>query len=763
MGTRERRERSDTSDIQLVELFSGALALSGVSEEKIALTAVGGYGRGELAPGSDLDLLILHSGLAEAQLQSFVTALLNPLWSAGRAVDYSIRTKSETRKVASEDFKVAMGLLDLRFLAGATWLAREVEEEGKRSWQRNIVEYLPALRQSIDKRAERSGELAYLLEPDLKESRGGLRDIQALKAIAKADYVAVEMSRLAEAESLIANTRDALHEVSKRNRDQLLLTEQDRVAEILGYRDADALMLALSRAARSVDYVMSLTLHRIDHLEKPSRSRTIFPRRKVQAGLAIAKGLQSINGELTLSDEHFDAGLGIRAAAAAAQRGLRLSVETALQISEHFTPLPEPWPRLVREDFVAMLGAGVEMLDVFEALDQEGLIEKWIPEWSHVRFLPQRNVLHHHTVDRHMLQTVVQAAALTRRVHRPDILLVVALLHDIGKGYEGLDHSDYGAELIYPMALRIGFDQEDAELMEQMVKHHLLLSAVATRRDLDDPQTIEYVKSEVKSAELLELLHALAIADGEATGKTAWSSWKAGLVADLVRRTLASMNGVAPASRVDISDRQLEKIRANRLSIELEKVPESDGFMNVEIISPDRAGLLSTVAAVLSISKMDVRSAKTQSVESHAVMRWLVKVDVNAPLPTPESIADKLERALKDPSGLKVRIDERIATHRRNPGFIVPPPMVTVLDTVATDASIVEVRMHDQPGILYTVTKAISASGFDIRGAIVATLGAEAFDTIYVAKVGGGALNPQESQALTLEIELALASSRLEE
>ena len=128
-------------------------------------------------------------------------------------------------------------------------------------------------------------------------------------------------------------------------------------------------------------------------------------------------------------------------------------------------------------------------MDVFESLDQEDLFARWIPEWSHVRYLPQRNVLHHHTVDRHMLETAVRAAALTREVHRPDLLLVGALFHDIGKGYLGEDHSEYGAELIEPLAQRMGFSESDAQTLAKMVTHHLLLPTVATRRDIDDPQT----------------------------------------------------------------------------------------------------------------------------------------------------------------------------------------------------------------------------------------------------------------------------------
>lgn len=752
MGTRERRERSDASDLELAELFRAALSASKISQDQLALCAVGGFGRGELAPGSDLDIVIVHIGLSEKQLSTFVSQLLNPLWSVGRQVDYSVRTRAETLNVAKNDFKVALGLLDIRHLAGNQLLSNGVASDARKNWRKNIRGYLGPLRASIDERADRSGELAFLLEPDLKESRGGLRDINALRAIEASELVSVAMPRLAQSEALIANVRDTLHEITKRHRDQLLLTEQDAVAAALDFPNADVLMMELSKAARAVDYVMELTWHAIAQ----KLDRSIFKRRR---HYPVAKGLEIYRGEVRVVPDYDlanDPGLGLRAAAIAAQRGLRLSVEIAMEVAEKFSPIPEPWPRGVREDLISLLGAGSAALAPFEALDQEGLIERWIPEWSHVRFLPQRNVLHHHTVDRHMLQTVVQAAALTRDVHRPDLLLAVALFHDIGKGYPDKDHSEYGEELIYPLALRIGFDEEEARTMAAMVKHHLLLSAVATRRDLDDPQTIEFVKSAVENAEHLELLHALSIADGEATGRTAWSDWKAGLVAQLVERTLSAMQGIEPAERIELTPAQLAKVANGNFSVEMTGF---DNFLNVEIVAPDRTGLLSTIAAILSISRMDVRSAKTQTINNVAVMNWLVSIDINAEFPSAESIIEKFELAVEDPEGLDSRMKDRISSHYRVPGFEVPPPVVSVIDSVASDATILEVRMHDQPGILYTVTKVIAEFGADIKAAIVTTLGAEAFDTIYVGAINGGPLDAHDSSRLALEIEKVLTTA----
>ena len=746
MSTRERRERSDKVDEELTSLFHGALSQLGISERSAALAAVGGYGRGELSPGSDLDLLILHAGLTPEDLKEFVNAFLYPLWSTNKKIDYSLRTKSETLSAAEDDIKVALGLLDLRHVAGNSDLTEEVATASLEQWRKEYKKNLPKLRASLDERHDRAGELAYLLEPDLKEARGGLRDINSLRALAKLDLIDVALDRVAAAESVLMNVRDALHESSKRDRDQLLFTEQDKVATLLKYADADVLMLDVAKSARAVDYTASRTWDRIERLSK----RNLFKRSRP---IGVAKGLVSFDGELAIDEGYeieSDSALGLRAAAIAAQNGLHLTVDACIDMATRIQDLPTPWPRQTREDLVTLIGAGEHMIETFEALDQEGLIGRWIPEWSHVRFLPQRNVLHRHTVDRHMLETAFRAAALTRKVHRPDLLLIAALFHDIGKGFPNKDHSEYGEVLIQPLARRMGFDDEDVATLALMIKHHLLLSAVATRRDLDDPQTILFVLSHIQDAETLELLHALSIADGEATGTTAWSKWKAGLVQDLVNRCLAAMAGIAPAPQLELTEEQIAIAQSGELTISLH--PRDENYV-IEIISPDRTGLLSIVAAVLSISRLDVRSARTRTIGSSAVMTWLVALDAFAPVPTQEGLHALLSKALDREIDINKRIEERISNYRKYPGIPTPPPVVTATNDLATNATVVEVRTHDKPGVLFNVSRTISKFGVDIRAAIVATLGAEAFDTIYITDLQGNALSEEKAKILANQVE----------
>jgi len=746
MGTRERRDRSDKIDKELVRLFGDALSLAKIDVGSISLAAVGGYGRAELSQGSDLDILILHQGLSDVKLKEFVDAFLYPLWSTNRKVDYSVRTKVETLSAAGDDIKVALGLLNLRYVAGDKALSESVATGALELWHKDAKKNIAKIKVSLEERHERFGDLAFLLEPDLKEARGGLRDITIISALTLLDEITIPLDRVAEAESILSSVRDALHQTSNRDRDQLLFTEQDKVATLLKYEDADVLMADVAKAARAVDY----TFTRIwDQLEKHGR-RSIFKRARP---VGIAKGLVEFDGDIAIDENypiHDDPGLGMRAVAVAAQKGLRLTLDSSIALAENLPPMPIPWPRQVREDLVTLIGAGEQMIDLFEALDQENLISRWIPEWEHVRFLPQRNVLHRHTVDRHMLETAFRAAALTRKVHRPDLLLIAALFHDIGKGFGEKDHSDYGEELIRPLASRMGFESDDVDTLALIVKHHLLLSSVATRRDLDDPQTITSVLDLIPDAQTLELLHALSIADGEATGKAAWSVWKAGLVADLVQRVLSAMKGIQPAPVEELTAQQKELAERGELTVMLEERAEN---LLIEIISPDSTGLLSMVAAVLSISRLDVRSARTRTVGDVAVMTWLVTPDAYAPTPTQENLHSLIRKAIDRDIDLNKKIEERITNFRKYPGIPTPPPVVSAINDVATNATIVEVRMHDKPGVLYNVSRTISKFGVDIRAAIVATLGAEAFDTLYVTDLQGNALSEEKAKILANQVE----------
>ncbi|MEJ6761749.1 MAG: [protein-PII] uridylyltransferase [Candidatus Planktophila sp.] len=752
MGTRERRARSNESDKVISQLFTE----SGANPDEVAIAAVGGFGRGELSPGSDLDIVIIHAdALSEEELSGLVNQILYPLWDKKIKIDHSVRTRTQMRQAAVADLKVAMGLLDIRHICGNSDLVNAVHADSLEMWRKHAIRRLPELEKSLSERHQRLGELAYLLEPDLKEARGGLRDITALRAIHRSSVISVPIERISVAESVLANVREALHVVSGRDKDRLLFQEQDKVADLLGYNDADALMSAVAQAARSVDYVLETTLYRIAHMARaPKRN---FLRRK--STTALSRNISVSNQEVTIDDGvdfAEDPVIGLRAAAHAAQLGLPLSMDSLERLSASLAQgngeLTDPWPREARENLISLFGAGSAMVKIFEALDQEEIIFHWIPEWRSVRSLPQRNVLHRHTVDRHMVETAVHAAALTREVSRPDLLLFSALFHDIGKGTEE-DHCERGAQLIEPLARRIGFSGAEVETIQILVRHHLLLSATATRRDLDDPATIASVLEVIPNLQVLELLHALSIADGEATGRAAWSEWKSSLVAELVHRVTLAITDNTVAKQPELNEAQRRKADSGTLQVSIEN---RENLYAIEIIIPDKTGLLSTVAGVLNLLRLDVRSARTKSHGTSAVMEWIVIPDPHAPVLTKEVLKDELQRALESKSSLARRITERIQMYAQLPTIPVPDPVVEAFLDAATDATIIEVRSHDRPALLFGIGDTITRCNVDIRSAIVTTLGAEAIDTLYVTEIAGGALSPERAEEVALRLRASL-------
>jgi [protein-PII] uridylyltransferase len=752
MGTRERRLRSNERDLLISQLFIS----SGADAQKIAVAAVGSFGRGELAPGSDLDIVILHNGsYSQSRLSEIVNSILYPLWDQKIKVDHSVRTRTEVREALSEDLKVAMGLLDIRLICGSADLVADIQSMALSIWREENDRYLPELEKTLEERYERNGELAYLLEPDLKESRGGLRDITALRAMHVSGALTLPMERISQAESVLSTAREALHIVSGRDKDRLLFTEQDKVAAHLGYLDADVLMSDIAQAARAVDYLMQMAWHQYHRKGKDGLGRFL---KKIRSDV-ISPGISVSNREVVIDptfDLESDPVIGLRAAATAAQLGMRLSFDSLRIYADALDAgrgaLPQPWPREAREYLIALIGAGPAMVEIFEALDQEEIIFHWIPEWRGVRSLPQRNVLHRHTVDRHMVETAVSAASLTREVHRPDLLLFTALFHDIGKGTED-DHSLRGEILIQPLAARIGFNESDIATIQRLIRHHLLLSATATRRDLDDPATISSVAENITDVGTLELLHALSIADGIATGRAAWSDWKASLVSDLVRRVRMAITDNTITQQPELTAVQIARAEDGALSVVIE---DRGSVYAIEVIAPDKTGLLSIVSGVLNILRLDVRSARTKTVNSVAVMEWIVVPDPNAPDLTSEALSRELTKGFESEGKLAQRIQERIETYSLMPTIPVPAPVVETFLDAATDATIIEVRSHDRPALLFSIGDTVRKCNIDIRSAIVTTLGAEAIDTLYVTEIGGGALTQERANEVASRIQGSL-------
>ncbi len=705
----------------------------------MALVAVGGYGRRELLPRSDLDVLLLHGGRDD--IASIADRIWYPVWDSGAELDHAVRTVPQARRVARADLKVALGLLSARHVAGDPDLTERLRAGALEDWRSAAPARLAELHAAHDERARTSGELAFLLEPDLKEARGGLRDVHAIQAVAAAWVAPAPGPKVRTAYEQILDARHALHEVTGRRLDRLVLEEQDEVARALGLLDGDVLLRMLAGAARTVAYAVDHAFRQADRL----RGRRL--RRRQAERRPLADGVVEQDGEVVLAraaDPASDPALVLRAAAAAAQAGLPLAPRTLDRLTE-CPPLPVPWPAAARDSLLALLGAGQAAVSVWEALDTEGLVTALIPDWERVRNRPQRNPLHTFTVDRHLAEAAAHAAALTREVARPDLLLLAALLHDVGKGWPG-DHSVTGEVVARDVGRRIGLPAPDVELVASAVRFHLLLPMIATRRDLDDPVTVKQVATTVRSRVLLELLHALAIADGLATGPAAWNDWKATLVADLVRRVEAVLDGdpmPAPAP-----------LRDDQLALAADGGPAATvRGSEVTVVAPDRPGLLWRAAGVLASHRLAVRSANASSVGNTAVTVFDVEPEFGDP-PDATLVAADLRRMLQGRLDVEDRLDRRARAVRPRAATI-PAPKVGLIDEASDTATVIEVRAHDAPGLLWRVGRALGECGLDVRAARVETLGAEVVDVFYVTDGDGKPLASDDLRRTTVHSVLA--------
>lgn len=818
-GAARRRALSALTDDWLAGLFDAAA--TGV--RGAALLAVGGYGRGELSPRSDLDLVLIHDGRADpAAVAALADRIWYPVWDLGLDLDHSVRTPDEARKTAADDLKVHLGLLDARHLAGDLGLTTALRSTVLADWRNQAPKRLPELQELCAERAHRQGELQFLLEPDLKEARGGLRDATALRAVAASWLADAPRAGLTEARRTLLDVRDALHLATGRATDRLALQEQDQVAAELGLLDADTLLRQVYEAARTIAYAGDVTWREVGRV---LRARSVRPRLRAMLGGGkpapernpLAEGVVEQDGEAVLARAarpERDAVLPLRAAAAAAQAGLPLSLHAVRRLATTAAPLPLPWPAEAREELVTLLGAGRPTVDVWEALEAEGLITRLLPDWERVRCRPQRNAVHTWTVDRHLVETAVRAAEFTRRVSRPDLLLVAALLHDLGKGWPG-DHSVAGEIIVRDVAARIGFDRADIATLATLVRHHLLLVETATRRDLDDPATVRAVADAVGDVPTLELLHALTEADALATGPAAWSTWRASLVDDLARRVAAVLSGEAPAEpepaalTAEQERLAVEAFRTGGPVLALRARPETRGGQEGEdaaapgtpettartrpvdddaatepvgvellVAVPEQPGVLPALAGVLAMHRLTVRTAEFRGTElpeglrdeegkpvaapdapdaaaGILVLDWRVAAEYGS-LPQAARLRADLVRALDGSLDIKSRLAERDAAYPRRRGLAAPPPRVHVAPAASRHATVIEVRAQDAPGLLHRLGRALESAAVRVRSAHVSTLGANVVDAFYVTGEDGGPLSPGAATAVAQELERSL-------
>ncbi|MDR3089574.1 MAG: [protein-PII] uridylyltransferase [Desulfobulbaceae bacterium] len=545
---------SSLTDEFLVRLFQRAV---GEAADSVALLALGGYGRGELFPYSDIDLLLLHRIEDEDQVKELASALLYPLWDAGLDVGHAVRTVEECLNHAEEEYYFQVALLDARLLAGSEELFAELKKRYRDEFvdgRRDV--FAAKMRDFLDSRRKKFGSHSYLLEPNIKEGKGGLRDIQAMFWIggavfglySLADFVSAGLLLPDESNDFIAGwdfliaLRIRLHFAERRRNDQLFLELQMDVARDLAYHDEKG-VLAVERFMRDVyahmggiAVVCDLFFDHVDEVLGFGKKDAVVSDREVEKGIEI----RGNRVHLTATPAKIEAKphLLMRVFLASARCGLPIHHRSRKLIGASAFLLGDKSrhaPRVAK----AFLATLVEAKDVFQVLEtmlETGILPMYMPEFLPIQALAQHDIYHIYTVDRHSLQAVAEVRILLAeapelaRVARPtELLCLAALAHDIGKG-SGRDHSEEGARLVASLGERLALPAKWIDDLCFLVRYHLFIPENALRRDLNDLTFIGRCAETIGDQRRLALLYCLSIADSKATGPSAWSDWKSSLM-----------------------------------------------------------------------------------------------------------------------------------------------------------------------------------------------------------------------------------------
>ncbi|MFZ5536677.1 MAG: [protein-PII] uridylyltransferase [Pseudomonadota bacterium] len=814
-------------------VLSAAWQAAGLDEAPAALLAVGGYGRSELFPHSDIDVLVLLDNAQADGWSPQVERFISALWDIGFNLGHSTRTLDECLALAAEDLSVATNLFESRLLSGKTALWDRLRQGMQ------IPSFWPAREFFLAKKAEQTARhqrydhSGYKIEPNVKESPGGLRDWHMLRWLACRILGQDDMATLVEhglltrgeADDLardidfLSRVRYALHLLTGRHEDRLLLIHQKALAAEFGHATADgntgveAFMQRYFRAVMSIERLNDLVVQQFEERLFPPKgeARALNPRFNVREGLIETRHAQiflmapwAMLEIFLLMQQHPEI-QGIRASTL---RQLRSHV---MLMRQEMRSNPQ-----ARELFIAILRQPQGVTEALRRMNRLGLLAAYLPAFEQIVGRMQFDLFHLYTVDEHTLFVIRNlrrfavpeyreenplAHEIFLAFDKPEVLLLAALFHDIAKGRGG-DHELLGAEDAREFCTLHGLPQEDTELVAWLVREHLALSFTAQRRDIEDADVIREFAAHVKDRRHLDALYLLTVADIRATNPTLWTEWRAALLRALYRKTRTFLE--AEQAALDLAELRtrtfallaedagvntqaaerlwatlppghLSRFDAASLAWQTRAVlrdPERPVVVlrqdrerqatELFVYTPDAANIFARIAATLDRMGLDIQAAHiTSSTDGHALEDILFLDGQGQPL-NDEWTQLELIRQIKAALSLPEDSPLRLGTRRPSPHLRhFDVPTVIVMDPACGGhCTRVQLETGDRPGLLARVGLALAESGLRLRGAVINTLGERALDTLFVSTRDHQPLDGAQRDDLERRLRVALDEGR---
>ncbi len=842
-GTACAEHLSRTQDHIIKTLFAFAqIRLGGGKDIGLGLVAVGGYGRGTLAPGSDIDLLFLLPSQTSPHVNEVVEFLLYALWDARQKVGYATRTIDECLKLAKTDNTILTSILEARYICGSQYLFDQLTQRFKAEIvATGAKKFVTEKLAERDARHSKSGESRYAVEPDLKDGKGGLRDLHTLFWIAKFIFAAnspeelaekgafskAELARFLKCEDFLWAVRCHLHFVAKRGEDRLSFDRQSELAQRLKYKSHGGLKAVerfmrhyflIAKDVGDLTRIFCASLEQKHFKDAPSISRLIakfLPKRG--AKIDLAKSFKIENGRLSVVDDFVFENDPVNIL-----RIFKLSGEGLIEIHPDALKLMRKSFRLIddrlrnngeaNQIFMDILCKTATPESLLRAMNEAGVLGRFIPEFGKIVAMMQFNMYHHYTVDEHLIRAVgvltniengllakdhPLSAEIFKTLSSRRALFVATLLHDIAKGRPE-DHSIAGEAIAHELCPRLGLSADETDLVAWLIRYHLLMSETSQMRDLNDFKTILDFTQIVQGPERLKLLVILTVADIRAVGPGVWNGWKGQLLRTLYFEAEPILSGghstttrkdrvleaqsafftkaknIGEAERRKISarhydpywlnvptERQLRQheVMAKAIPGQIATDVNTDqftGITEITVFTPDHPRLLALITGACAAAGGNILGAHIfTTIDGMALDTILLarefKEDVDE-FRRAGRVVESIKRVLEG----KIRLREELARVQQMPdrakAFTVVPRVV--VDNMSSNKNtIVEINGLDRVGLLHALTEALFHLNLNIASAHITTFGEKAVDVFYVTDLTGAKITNENR---TSRIEKAL-------